>query len=56
VRVDGFTDAYCVCAHLDGQGDFADHVTGVAAYHAAAKDFAVASVSVGPTLATLGSV
>jgi hypothetical protein len=42
VRVDGFAYVYCVCTHLDGQGDFADHVAGVGAYHAAAQDFAVA--------------
>ncbi len=42
MRVNGFAYVYCVCAHLDGQGDFADHVAGVGAYHAAAEDFAVA--------------
>jgi hypothetical protein len=27
--VDGFADVNCVCAHLDGQSNFADHVAGV---------------------------
>ena len=40
VQVDGFADVYGVCAHLYGQGDFADHVACVRAYHAA-WDFAV---------------
>jgi hypothetical protein len=29
VRVDGFAYVNVVCAHLDGQGDFANHVAGV---------------------------
>ncbi len=36
MRVDGFADVYCVCAHFDGEGDFADHVACVRADHAAA--------------------
>ena len=36
VRVDGFADVNRVCAHLDGQRDFADHVASVGADHAAA--------------------
>ena len=36
VRVNGFAYVYCIRAHLDGQGDFADHVACVGAYHAAA--------------------
>jgi hypothetical protein len=43
--MDGFADVYRICAHLDGQGDFADHVTGMGAYHAAAQDFAVTPAS-----------
>src|SRR6218665_4204105 len=42
VGVDGFGDVHYVGAHLDGQGDFADHVAGVAADHGAAPDFAAA--------------
>ena len=36
VRVNGFADVYCICAHFDGERDFADHVAGVGADHAAA--------------------
>jgi hypothetical protein len=51
VGMDGFADVYGVCAHLDGQGDFADHVTSVGAYHAL-----LLGSSVRPTQATSGSV
>jgi len=36
VRVDGLADVHRVGAHLDGQGDFADHVAGMGADDAAA--------------------
>ena len=42
VRVDGLADINRVSAHLNGQGDFADHVARVGADHAAAKDLALA--------------
>jgi hypothetical protein len=42
VRVDGLADVHGVGAHLDGQGDLADHVARVRADHAAAQDAAVA--------------
>jgi hypothetical protein len=35
VRVDGFAYVNVVCAHLDGQGDFADHVACMLAYDVA---------------------
>jgi hypothetical protein len=41
MRVDGLADVHRVCAHLDGQGDFADHVARMRADHAA-QDLAVA--------------
>jgi len=31
-----------ICTHLDGQGDFANHVACVGAYHAAAENLSVA--------------
>ena len=42
VWMDGFADVHSVCAHLDGQSDFANHVARVRAHHAAAQDLAVA--------------
>jgi hypothetical protein len=42
VWVNGFADVHCVCAHLNRQGDFANHVAGVRTHHAAAQDLAVA--------------
>ncbi len=42
VWVDGFADVHCVCAHLDGQSDLANHVARMRAHHAAAQDLAVA--------------
>jgi hypothetical protein len=40
--VDGLADVHGVGAHLDGQGDLADHVARVGADDAAAQDLAVA--------------
>ncbi|AMK21395.1 gamma-glutamyl kinase [Sphingobium sp. TKS] len=40
--MDGLADVHRVGAHLDGQGDLADHVAGVRADDAAAQDAAVA--------------
>ena len=42
VGVDGFADVHSVCAHLNRQHDFANHVARVRAHHAAAQDLAVA--------------
>ena len=42
VRVDGFADVHCVCAHLDGQRHFANHVARMGADHATAQDLALA--------------
>jgi hypothetical protein len=42
VRVDSFAYVYGVCIHLDGQGDFANHVACMLADPAAAQDFSVA--------------
>ena len=46
VRVDGFANVDGVCAHLNGQSHFTDHVTRMRTHHAAAQDLAVA-VSLG---------
>jgi hypothetical protein len=40
VGVNGFADVHRVCAHLDGQGNLANHVARVRADHAAAQDLA----------------
>ena len=45
VRVNGLADVHRVGAHLDGQGDLANHVARVGADHAAAQDLAVAPAS-----------
>ena len=45
MRMDGLADVHCVGAHLDGQGDLANHVACVRADHAAAQDLAVAPAS-----------
>ena len=42
VWVNGFANVDGICAHLDGQGHFANHVTRMGAHHAAAQDLAVA--------------
>ncbi len=42
VRVDGLADIDRIRAHFNRQRNFADHVTGMGADHAAAQDFAVA--------------
>ncbi len=42
VRVDGLADVHRISAHLDGQGDLANHVARMRADHAAAQDLAVA--------------
>jgi len=41
MRVDGFADVHRVGAHLDRQGDLANHVACVRADHATAQDLAV---------------
>jgi hypothetical protein len=41
MRVDGFANVDGVCAHLNGQGHFTNHVARVGAHHAAAQDLAV---------------
>ena len=41
VRVNRLADVHGVCAHLNGQGDFANHVARMRADHTAAKYFAV---------------
>ena len=45
VGVDGFADVHRIGAHLNGQGDLADHVVGVGAIEAAARNLAVAPAS-----------
>ena len=42
VRVDGLADVHGVGAHLDGQGNLANHVARMPADHAAAQELAVA--------------
>ena len=42
MRMNRLANVHRVRAHLDGQGDFADHVARVRADHAAAQDLAVA--------------
>jgi hypothetical protein len=42
MRVDGFASVNRVCAHLNGQRNFTNHVTGMGADHAAAQNLAVA--------------
>ena len=42
VPVNRLVNVHRVCAHLDGQRDLAQHVTGVGADDAAAQDLAVA--------------
>ena len=42
VRMDGLADVHRIGAHLDGEGDFTDHVTGMRADDAAAQDPAMA--------------
>ena len=42
MRVNRFADVHCIGAHLDRQGDFTNHVTGVGADDATAQDLAVA--------------
>ena len=42
VRVNRLTDIHCVCAHLNGQRNLANHVARMRADHAAAQDLAVA--------------
>ncbi|MFM1908482.1 MAG: hypothetical protein RLZZ591_2159, partial [Pseudomonadota bacterium] len=42
VGVDGFAYVHGIRAHLDGQGNFADHVSRVGTDHAAAQDLAEA--------------
>ena len=44
VRVDGFANVHGVSAHLNCQGDFADHVARMRADHAATQKLAVESV------------
>ena len=41
MRVDRLADVHRICAHLNRQCNFADHVAGMRADHAAAKNFAV---------------
>ena len=42
VWVNGFANVDGICAHLDGQSNFPNHVTRMRAHHAAAQDLAVA--------------
>ena len=42
VRVNRLADIHGISPHLNGQGDFADHVAGMGTNHAAAEDLAVA--------------
>ena len=42
VRVNGLANVHRVGAHLDGQGNLADHVARMRADHAAAQNLAVA--------------
>jgi hypothetical protein len=42
VRVNGLANIDGICAHLDRQRDFTDHVAGVGADHAAAQNLAIA--------------
>ena len=38
MRVNGFTDIDCICAHFDGEADFGDQVARACADDAAADD------------------
>jgi len=42
VRMNRLADVHGVCAHFNGQSDFANHVARVRADHASAQDLAVA--------------
>jgi hypothetical protein len=42
MRVNRLANVHCIGAHLNGQGNLANHVAGVGAHHAAAQNLAVA--------------
>ncbi len=56
MRVNRFADVHRVRAHLDGQGDFAQHVARVRADDAAAQDLAVATASMAVSQSSFGAV
>ena len=41
MRVNGFADVDGICAHLDGQRHFTNHVACMCAHHTAAQDLSV---------------
>ena len=56
VRVYGFADVHCVCAHLYGQSDFANQVACVGSEDAAAQDLALATASMAVSQSSFGAV
>ena len=49
MRMNGFANIHCICAHLNGQCNLANHVARMGADHAAAQDFAAAPASMAVT-------